>query len=137
MDQTWRMDLRGFSAHVVIVFLAGTAPAAIGQDANMTRADTTFVQAIAKADRAALEKLLDADSSLAPAEKQKLVKNIDTVRMANNRRVDVTLSTTGQSSVKQFPFNAADSLFLIGGREVPKKPMAKPGVKKAPAKKKK
>src|SRR5437879_13751702 len=61
MDQTWRMDLRGFSAHVVIVFLAGTAPAAIGQDASMTRADATFVQAIAKADRAALERLLDAD----------------------------------------------------------------------------
>ena len=38
-----------------------------------------------------VKKLLDADSSLAPAEKQKLVKNIDTVRMANNRRVDVTL----------------------------------------------
>src|SRR5947208_497318 len=42
-----------------------------------------------------VKKLLDADSSLAPAEKQKLIKNIDTVRMANNRRVDVTLSTHG------------------------------------------
>ena len=38
-----------------------------------------------------VKKFLDADSSLGPAEKQKRVKNIDTVRMANNRRVDVTL----------------------------------------------
>jgi outer membrane protein OmpA-like peptidoglycan-associated protein len=60
-----------------------------------------------------VKKLLDADSSLAPAEKQKLVRNIDTVRMANNRRVDVTLSTTGEQSVRQFPFNAKDALTLL------------------------
>ena len=60
-----------------------------------------------------VKKLLDADSGLAPAERQKLVKNIDTVRMANNRRVDVTLSTTGEQSVRQFPFNAKDALTLL------------------------
>ena len=52
-----------------------------------------------------------------------------TIILASNRRVDVTLSTTGQESVRQFPFNAADSLTLIGGRE-------KPGAAKAPSKKK-
>jgi hypothetical protein len=31
----------------------------------------------------------------------------------------VTLNTTGQESVRQFPFNAADALTLIGGREKP------------------
>jgi hypothetical protein len=57
--------------------------------------------------------------------------------MASNRRVDVTLSTTGQTSVRQFPFNTTDSLTLIGGREgeakkkaAPKKRAAKPGTKK-------
>ena len=60
-----------------------------------------------------VKKLLDEDSSLTPAEKQKLVRNIDTVRMANNRRVDVTLSTTGEQSVRQFPFNAKDALTLL------------------------
>ncbi|HKW32094.1 MAG TPA: OmpA family protein [Candidatus Acidoferrum sp.] len=60
-----------------------------------------------------VKKLLDADSSLSPAEKQKLARNIDTVRMANNRRVDVTLSTTGEQSVRQFPFNAKDALTLL------------------------
>jgi hypothetical protein len=36
-----------------------------------------------------------------------------TILLASNRRVDVTLSTTGQQSVRQYPFNAADSLTLI------------------------
>jgi hypothetical protein len=40
----------------------------------------------------------------------------------------VTLSTAGQESVRQFPFNAADSLTLIGGRESEMK--AKPPAKK-------
>lgn len=86
-----------------------------------------------------VKKLLGADSSLAPAEKQKLVKNIDTVRMANNRRVDVTLSTTGEQSVRQFPFNAKDALTLLnrGGpaQGKAKAPAAKPksGAPKKPA----
>jgi hypothetical protein len=61
------------------------------------------------------------------------MRNLRTIRLASNRRVDVTLSTTGQSSVRQFPFNAADSLTLIGGRESEaKKKVAKP-VRKKPA----
>jgi hypothetical protein len=86
-----------------------------------------------------VKKLLDADSSLAPAEKQKLVRNIDTVRMANNRRVDVTLSTTGEQSVRQFPFNAKDALTLLsrGGaaRGQAKAPAAKTTAPKAAPKK--
>ena len=53
--------------------------------------------------------------------------------MASNRRVDVTLSTTGQTSKRQFPFNATDALTLIGGRTPVKKA---PMTKKAAAKKK-
>jgi outer membrane protein OmpA-like peptidoglycan-associated protein len=87
-----------------------------------------------------VKKLLDADSSLAPAEKQKLVKNIDTVRMANNRRVDVTLSTTGEQSVRQFPFNAKDALTLLsrggGAQGKAKAPAAKSAAPKAAAPKK-
>jgi len=79
-----------------------------------------------------VKKLLDADSSLSPAEKQKLVKNIDTVRMANNRRVDVTLSTTGEQSVRQFPFNAKDALTLLS-RGGPAQGKAKTRAPKGPA----
>jgi hypothetical protein len=54
--------------------------------------------------------------------------------MASNRRVDVTLSTTGQSSVRQFPFNSADALTLIGGREGEAKKTTRPARKKGAAK---
>jgi outer membrane protein OmpA-like peptidoglycan-associated protein len=68
---------------------------------------------------------------LSSEEKQRITRNIVTIRMASNRRVDVTLSTTGQTSVRQFPFNTADSLTLIGGREAEyKKKTAKPAPKK-------
>jgi len=83
---------------------------------------------------------VESNPELSAEERQRVLKNIVTIRMASNRRVDVTLSTTGQTSVRQFPFNAADALTLIGGREgeakkkvakpAPKKPAAKPGTKK-------
>src|SRR5271154_7164101 len=81
-----------------------------------------------------------SNPELTSEERARLLKNIVTIRMASNRRVDVTLSTTGQTSVRQFPFNATDALTLIGGREgeakkkvakpAPKKPAAKAGAKK-------
>jgi hypothetical protein len=57
--------------------------------------------------------------------------------MASNRRVDVTLSTTGQTSTRQFPFNAEDALTLIGGRTPAKKagPAAGKATKKPAPKK--
>lgn len=75
--------------------------------------------------------LLEADPDITPAEKQKLIKNLLTVRLANNRRVDVTLSTTGEQSVRKFPFSAKDALTLLsrGGAEkgkTPAAPAAKP-----------
>jgi outer membrane protein OmpA-like peptidoglycan-associated protein len=80
-----------------------------------------------------VKSLIEADTDLSPAEKQKILKNLLTVRLANNRRVDVTLSTTGEQSVRRFPFSAKDALTLLsrGGVETPKKKTAAP----APAKK--
>jgi outer membrane protein OmpA-like peptidoglycan-associated protein len=78
---------------------------------------------------------VDSDSDLTPGERQRIVKNMRTIILASNRRVDVTLSTTGQESVRKFPFSAEDSLTLIGGREKPA--AAKPATKKRPAPKKK
>jgi len=60
-----------------------------------------------------VKQLIEADPDLSPAEKQKILKNLLTVRLANNRRVDVTLSTTGEQSVRRFPFNAKDALTLL------------------------
>ena len=60
---------------------------------------------------------VEQNPELTTEERGRIVKNMRTIILASNRRVDVTLSTTGQTSVRQFPFNAADSLSLIGGRE--------------------
>lgn len=86
-----------------------------------------------------VKKLLEDDPDLTAAEKQKFLKNLLTIRLANNRRVDVTLSTTGEQSVRRFPFNAHDALTLLSrkveGRSEARKPAAKkPAAKKPVAK---
>jgi hypothetical protein len=73
-----------------------------------------------------VKQAVENNPEVSPEERQRSLRNIRTIRMASNRRVDVTLSTTGQSSVRQFPFNAADSLTLIGGREGAAKKKAAP-----------
>ena len=100
---------------------------ALGKQHNLTDAE--------------VQSSIDGDPTLTPGEKKRILRNKVVIILASNRRVDVTLSTTGESSVRRFPFSAADSLTLIGGREkpAPKKaaPAAKkPVAKKAPAKKK-
>jgi outer membrane protein OmpA-like peptidoglycan-associated protein len=76
---------------------------------------------------------IESNPELSPEERQRSLKNITILKWASNRRVDVTLKAAGQTqtSVRQYPFNAADSLTLIGGRESQvKKKAAKPGPRK-------
>lgn len=81
---------------------------------------------------------VEQNSDLTPEERGRALRNLVTIRMASNRRVDVTLNAAGQTenSVRQYPFNAADSMTLIGGREADRK-AAKPMAKKKAAPKKK
>lgn len=81
-----------------------------------------------------VQKLIEADPGLTPAEKQRLVRNLLTVRLANNRRVDITLSTTGEQSVRRFPFSAKDALTLLSrsGGETAKKKAPAVAPKKKP-----
>jgi outer membrane protein OmpA-like peptidoglycan-associated protein len=77
---------------------------------------------------------IDADPDLSPAEKKKILANLLTVRLASNRRVDITLSTTGEQSVRRFPFNSRDALTLLsrsGGEKGKTKAMAPAPKKKA------
>jgi outer membrane protein OmpA-like peptidoglycan-associated protein len=74
-----------------------------------------------------VKQAIDQDQNITAAQKSQLSKNAKVLALAQNRRVDVTLSTTGQTSVRQFPFNAEDALNLIN-------PRGAPGTKKAPAK---
>ena len=72
---------------------------ALGEQQNLTEAQV----------KDAVEK----NPELTPEQRQRVVDNIKTVLLASNRRVDITLSTTGQRSVREYPFNAADSLSLL------------------------
>ena len=74
-----------------------------------------------------VKQAIDQDQNITAAQKAQLSKNAKVLALAQDRRVDVTLSTTGQTSVRQFPFNAEDALNLIN-------PRGAPGTKKAPAK---
>lgn len=79
---------------------------------------------------AQVKALIEQDDQLAPAEKQKILRNLLTVRLANNRRVDVTLNTTGEQSVRRFPFSAKDALTLLSRSGGETKKTAKPAPKK-------
>jgi len=60
-----------------------------------------------------VKKLVDDNPDLSSDERKKLDAQLRAVVWANNRRVDVSLNTTGQESVRQYPFNAKDSLELL------------------------
>ncbi len=62
---------------------------------------------------------------LSPADRQQMLNNLQVMVLANNRRVDVTLNTTGQESTHRYPFNARDYLALINTKNVEKKPPVK------------
>jgi outer membrane protein OmpA-like peptidoglycan-associated protein/opacity protein-like surface antigen len=59
---------------------------------------------------------------LSPDDRQQMLNNLRVMVLANNRRVDVTLSTTGQVSTRRYPFNAKDYLALISIKGGEKKP---------------
>jgi outer membrane protein OmpA-like peptidoglycan-associated protein len=60
-----------------------------------------------------VKELVAQNPDLSDTERNKVLGNLTVIVLAQNRRVDVTLSTTGQQSVRLYPFNAADSLTLI------------------------
>ena len=60
-----------------------------------------------------VKKLIDGNPELSTDERQKIEGNLHAIVWANNRRVDVSLNTTGQQSVRQYPFNAKNSLTLL------------------------
>jgi outer membrane protein OmpA-like peptidoglycan-associated protein len=71
-----------------------------------------------------VRQLIEENPDLSAQDRRKILSNLQVIVLANNRRVDVSLSTTGQQSVRQYPFNAKDALTLIstkGEGTVPKK----------------
>ena len=60
-----------------------------------------------------VKELVTQDPNLSAEDRKKILGNMAVIVLAQNRRVDVSLSTTGQESIRHFPFNAADSLTLL------------------------
>jgi hypothetical protein len=59
---------------------------------------------------------VERNPELSPEDRRRVLNNMRTIILASNRRVDITLSSAGQTSqesVRQYPFNAADSLTLL------------------------
>jgi hypothetical protein len=66
---------------------------------------------------------VERNPELSPEERQKVLNNMRMIILASNRRVDITLSNVGQTSqqsVREYPFNAADSLTLLKEEETKK-----------------
>jgi OmpA family len=74
-----------------------------------------------------VRELVAQHPNLSQEQKDKIMKNLRTVTLAQNRRVDITLSSTGQQSIRQFPFNAEDALTLLSSESG-----ARPAAKKKP-----
>jgi hypothetical protein len=73
---------------------------------------------------AEVKSAVEQNPELTTEERARFLRNMQVIKWASNRRVDVTLNASGQAettSVRQYPFNAADSLTLIGGREADRK----------------
>jgi outer membrane protein OmpA-like peptidoglycan-associated protein len=101
-------------------------------------ADHIETRAFGKEDQlsaAQIKEQMADNPDLTPEERQQMMKNLAVLVLANNRRVDVTLSSTGQQSLRRYPFNAKDFLALINTKGVETK--TKAGETKHPAKKQK
>jgi outer membrane protein OmpA-like peptidoglycan-associated protein len=91
---------------------------------------------------AEVKQMTQEDPSVTAQQKATILKNLRTITLAQNRRVDVQLSTQKEGSARLYPFNAADAANLLNpkGAAAPKTPRKGPARKgparKAPATKK-
>jgi outer membrane protein OmpA-like peptidoglycan-associated protein len=60
-----------------------------------------------------VKQMVEQNPELNEEERQKALEKLETLVLANNRRVDITLSTTGQESARQYPFKVEDFSTLV------------------------
>jgi len=77
-----------------------------------------------------VKSLVQQNPDLTDDERKKILRNLTTIYLAQNRRVDITLANTGQQSVQLYPFNAHDAGTLLSEK-------AQAHAKKQPAEPKK
>jgi len=68
-----------------------------------------------------VKQLLDQDTDISAEVRGKIVKRMGNIVLAYNRRVDFTLSSTGQESAQAYPFNTGD-FAKLADRNGPGKP---------------
>jgi outer membrane protein OmpA-like peptidoglycan-associated protein len=84
------------------------------------------VQAFGKKDNLTteqVEQLLNQSSDLAGEMRERVTKKVGNIVLAYNRRVDLTLSSTGQESARAYPFSA-DDFARLAERDLKKGPAA-------------
>ncbi len=77
---------------------------------------------------------VERNPELSTESRQKLLDHMNTIILASNRRVDITLSIAGQKSqqsVREYPFNAVDSLALLDTEKTLKSANHSPRKKKS------
>jgi hypothetical protein len=83
-------------------------------------------------DAAAVKALAQQIPDLTDQDRKKIYRRLSTFVLANNRRVDIVLSTTGKKSLQYYPYKAADLKTLLAEHRTAK---AAPKEAKAEAKK--
>ena len=68
-----------------------------------------------------VKQLLDQDTDISAEVRGQIVKRLGNIVLAYNRRVDFTLSSTGQESARAYPFNT-DDFAQLAERNGPRKP---------------
>ncbi len=89
-----------------------------GIDANLIDTQGLGEEATPPMNAAQIKEAVQQDPNLTSAQKVVLNRDAPALALAQSRRVDITLNTTGQTSVRQYPFNAEDALNLIDPRGV-------------------
>jgi hypothetical protein len=56
---------------------------------------------------------METNPDLTDEQRTKILRNLNVIVLAQNRRVDISLNGTEQSSTRHYPFNAADSSTLL------------------------
>jgi outer membrane protein OmpA-like peptidoglycan-associated protein len=89
----------------------------VEQGVSEASIDTKAFGALHSLSPAEVKDAVENNTQLSPEERQRALRDMRMIVLASDRRVDITLNTTGQSSLRQFPSNAADASILIGNRE--------------------
>ncbi len=103
--------MRSFRGASLCLSLAGMLATAAGQDASMMQSDTAFLQAVAKSDKASVEKLCDPEFLWIDAAGRVLAKAETAAHLPTMVKVD-----TGSAETKAYTYGALGDVQVNEGR---------------------